>query len=130
MDDCPSGFYADIEQQDCVPCHADCASCDGPDVDDCNACLDPSAVRYKGKCLPECPASTFHDMDIDECRGMAGFSAPDRHFVLEESVIPYGLDGDGTLIAHVLRPFPQIATSHVSLALAPKPTPAEAAGLT
>ncbi|XP_072564200.1 proprotein convertase subtilisin/kexin type 5b isoform X2 [Paramormyrops kingsleyae] len=68
VDDCPSGFYPDIEQQDCVPCHADCASCDGPDVDDCNACLDPSAVRYKGKCLPECPTSTFHDMDIDECR--------------------------------------------------------------
>uniref|UniRef100_A0A3Q3MWA6 Proprotein convertase subtilisin/kexin type 5b n=1 Tax=Mastacembelus armatus TaxID=205130 RepID=A0A3Q3MWA6_9TELE len=52
---CPRGYYAtDTECRrcpECVRCHADCASCDGPGFDDCDVCSNPKAVRYNGECL-------------------------------------------------------------------------------
>ncbi|XP_078141236.1 proprotein convertase subtilisin/kexin type 5b isoform X1 [Centroberyx gerrardi] len=68
MDDCPTGYFAGEEQQECVHCHADCASCDGPDWDDCDVCRNPKAVRYNGECLPQCPTNTYHDKNTYECR--------------------------------------------------------------
>ncbi|KAJ8285410.1 hypothetical protein GJAV_G00026500 [Gymnothorax javanicus] len=68
LDDCPEGFYADVERKECVRCHSECAECDGPDEDDCNSCRDAAAVQYNGECLPKCPTNTYHDMDTMECR--------------------------------------------------------------
>lgn len=65
--DCPDGYYA--EPQECVRCHADCASCDGPSFDDCAVCHNPKAVRYNGECLAKCPNSTYYDATANECRG-------------------------------------------------------------
>ncbi|KAM4616792.1 proprotein convertase subtilisin/kexin type 5-like [Polymixia lowei] len=68
VDDCPAGYFASEGQQECVSCHADCTSCDGPDSDDCSVCRNPKAVRYNGECLPECPSNTYHDKATSECR--------------------------------------------------------------
>lgn len=69
VDDCPDGFFASEQQEECVHCHADCASCDGPGFDDCTACRHWKAVRYNGRCLLECPSDTFYDRSTNECRG-------------------------------------------------------------
>ncbi|KAM8760711.1 proprotein convertase subtilisin/kexin type 5-like [Acanthopagrus schlegelii] len=68
LDDCPDGYFASEQQQECVRCHADCASCDGPDFDDCDVCRNPKAVRYNGECLPKCPSYTYYDKTTNECR--------------------------------------------------------------
>ncbi|KAM6945052.1 proprotein convertase subtilisin/kexin type 5-like [Lycodopsis pacificus] len=68
VDDCPDGYYASEQQQECVRCHADCASCDGPSFDDCDVCRNPNAVRYNGECLAKCPNSTYYDATTNECR--------------------------------------------------------------
>uniref|UniRef100_A0A4W6GBR1 Proprotein convertase subtilisin/kexin type 5b n=1 Tax=Lates calcarifer TaxID=8187 RepID=A0A4W6GBR1_LATCA len=49
MSHCPEGYFT--KQQECMRCHADCASCDGPGIDDCDVCRNPKAVRYNGECL-------------------------------------------------------------------------------
>ncbi|XP_049434017.1 proprotein convertase subtilisin/kexin type 5b isoform X1 [Epinephelus fuscoguttatus] len=68
VDDCPNGYFASEKQQECVRCHADCASCDGPGFDDCDVCSNPQAVRYNGECLAKCPSSTYYDATTNECR--------------------------------------------------------------
>lgn len=69
VDDCPEGFFASEQQDECIRCHADCSSCDGPSFDDCTVCRHVKAVRYNGECLPKCPNSTFYDSTTNECRG-------------------------------------------------------------
>ncbi|XP_024861243.1 proprotein convertase subtilisin/kexin type 5 [Kryptolebias marmoratus] len=69
VDDCPKGYFPSIQQHECVRCHADCATCDGPGIDDCNECRNPKAVRYSGECLPSCPSNTYYDKSINECKG-------------------------------------------------------------
>uniref|UniRef100_A0A8D3C3B0 Proprotein convertase subtilisin/kexin type 5b n=1 Tax=Scophthalmus maximus TaxID=52904 RepID=A0A8D3C3B0_SCOMX len=68
VDDCPDGYFASEKQQECVRCHADCASCDGPGLDDCDVCRNAKAVRYNGECLAECLNSTYYDETANECR--------------------------------------------------------------
>ncbi|XP_035999655.1 proprotein convertase subtilisin/kexin type 5b isoform X2 [Fundulus heteroclitus] len=68
VDDCPKGYFASEPQQECMQCHADCASCDGPGEDDCDVCRNPKAVRYNGECLARCPNSTYYDEKTNECR--------------------------------------------------------------
>lgn len=69
MDDCPNGYFASEKQQECVRCHADCASCDGPGLGDCDVCRNPKAVRFNGECLPKCPTHTYYNQITNECRG-------------------------------------------------------------
>lgn len=69
MGDCPDGYFASMSQQECVRCHDDCASCDGPDIDDCTVCQSEKDVRYSGECLSECPSQTYYDETIKECKG-------------------------------------------------------------
>ncbi|KAG8011985.1 Proprotein convertase subtilisin/kexin type 5 [Nibea albiflora] len=69
MDDCPDGYFASEAQHECVQCHANCSSCDGPDSDDCDVCKNPKAVRYNGECLHQCPSNTYYDETTNECRG-------------------------------------------------------------
>uniref|UniRef100_A0A8C6Q3I3 Proprotein convertase subtilisin/kexin type 5b n=1 Tax=Nothobranchius furzeri TaxID=105023 RepID=A0A8C6Q3I3_NOTFU len=68
VDDCPEGYFASDKQQECVRCHADCASCDGPGFDDCDRCSNTRAVRYNGECLAKCPSNTYYDKNTNECR--------------------------------------------------------------
>ena len=68
-DDCPNGFFASEVSQECIRCHADCASCDGPDFDDCDVCINPKAVRHNGECRVNCPDNTYYDATTNECRG-------------------------------------------------------------
>lgn len=70
--DCPDGYFASQQQQECVRCHADCASCNGPGSDDCQVCSDPRAVRHNGECLARCPINTYRDKSTNRCRGGAG----------------------------------------------------------
>uniref|UniRef100_A0A3P8RMF6 Uncharacterized protein n=1 Tax=Amphiprion percula TaxID=161767 RepID=A0A3P8RMF6_AMPPE len=68
VDDCPDGYFANDKQDECVRCHADCGSCDGPGFDDCIECRNKKAVRYNGECLPKCPKGTYYDETTNECR--------------------------------------------------------------
>uniref|UniRef100_A0A3B4VEU9 Furin-like cysteine-rich domain-containing protein n=1 Tax=Seriola dumerili TaxID=41447 RepID=A0A3B4VEU9_SERDU len=62
------------KQQECVRCHADCASCEGPGFDDCDVCRNSKAVRYNGECLAHCPMNAYYDKTINECRANFSFS--------------------------------------------------------
>ncbi|KAJ0067867.1 hypothetical protein NL108_011448, partial [Boleophthalmus pectinirostris] len=68
VEDCPVGFFVDTGGQECVKCHSECSSCDGPDSDDCIVCAHPKAVRYRGQCLGQCPSNTYYDQATNECR--------------------------------------------------------------
>ncbi|XP_077377227.1 proprotein convertase subtilisin/kexin type 5b isoform X4 [Festucalex cinctus] len=68
VDDCPAGFFPSEQQRECVRCHADCSSCDGPDHDDCKMCRNPKARRYNGECLPQCPSNAYYEKADGECR--------------------------------------------------------------
>ena len=72
MDDCPDGYFANEQQQECVRCHVECATCVGPGIDDCDACNNRKAVRFNGECLAQCPNNTYYDKTTNECRGRAG----------------------------------------------------------
>uniref|UniRef100_A0A8C5FU44 P/Homo B domain-containing protein n=1 Tax=Gadus morhua TaxID=8049 RepID=A0A8C5FU44_GADMO len=65
---CPLGFYA---QEECMHCHVNCMSCNGPESDDCTSCQNPKAVRYCGECLNQCPLSTYYDQHTEKCRDCA-----------------------------------------------------------
>ncbi|XP_013861969.1 proprotein convertase subtilisin/kexin type 5 [Austrofundulus limnaeus] len=64
---CPEGFFEDNEEGECARCHADCALCDGPNGDDCDACIDPEATLHNGACLAPCPSHTYRDTMTGEC---------------------------------------------------------------
>lgn len=66
---CPDGFFEDDQQGECMRCHADCALCDGPNSDDCDACIDPEATLHNGACLAPCPSHTYRDTMTGECEG-------------------------------------------------------------
>ncbi|XP_071751056.2 proprotein convertase subtilisin/kexin type 5 [Centroberyx gerrardi] len=66
--DCPETFFEDKEQRVCWRCHLDCALCDGPDDNDCDACSDPEATLHNGACLADCPSHTYRDPETGECR--------------------------------------------------------------
>lgn len=58
---CPDGFYGDEDTNDCEECHADCATCDGPQDGDCLSCQDGKALEA-GRCVaPQevCPGKSF-----------------------------------------------------------------------
>ncbi|KAG7490700.1 proprotein convertase subtilisin/kexin type 5 isoform X1 [Solea senegalensis] len=68
VDDCPQGYFASEKQQECVHCHSECATCDGPGIDDCLVCSNVKAVRYNGECLAKCLDHTYYDGRTNECR--------------------------------------------------------------
>lgn len=58
---CPEGYYENLEQNTCVPCEPNCASCqDSPDH--CTAC-DHHLVLYEHRCYASCPTNTFETED-------------------------------------------------------------------
>ncbi|XP_054613481.1 proprotein convertase subtilisin/kexin type 5 isoform X1 [Dunckerocampus dactyliophorus] len=66
--DCPDSFFSDNERRECLRCHPDCDLCDGPNDNDCDACVDPGAILYNGACVPACPSHTFMDAATGECK--------------------------------------------------------------
>ncbi|XP_014834699.1 PREDICTED: proprotein convertase subtilisin/kexin type 5-like [Poecilia mexicana] len=65
--ECPERYFEDDEAGECLRCHADCALCDGPDSNDCDACVDPEAVLHNGGCLAPCPSDTYRNAVTGEC---------------------------------------------------------------
>ncbi|KAM6902082.1 proprotein convertase subtilisin/kexin type 5 [Xenentodon cancila] len=65
---CPERFFEDNEQRECVRCHPDCALCDGPNDDECDACTDPEAALHNGACLAACPLRTYRDATTGDCK--------------------------------------------------------------
>jgi len=74
VSDCPESFFEDGEQRACPRCHPDCALCDGPNSDDCDACKDPEATLHMGACPAACPAHAYRDAITGECKGTAACS--------------------------------------------------------
>uniref|UniRef100_A0A3P8N849 P/Homo B domain-containing protein n=1 Tax=Astatotilapia calliptera TaxID=8154 RepID=A0A3P8N849_ASTCA len=68
MLDCPERFFEDKEQGRCLQCHLDCALCDGPNSNDCDACTDAEATLHNGACLGACPSHTFMDGITGDCK--------------------------------------------------------------
>ncbi|XP_056146386.1 proprotein convertase subtilisin/kexin type 5-like [Lampris incognitus] len=66
--DCPERFFEDTEQGVCLRCHPSCTLCDGPDNNDCDACLDPEATLHNGACLPNCPTQNYRDAMTADCK--------------------------------------------------------------
>uniref|UniRef100_A0A8C2KSV0 Proprotein convertase subtilisin/kexin type 5b n=1 Tax=Cyprinus carpio TaxID=7962 RepID=A0A8C2KSV0_CYPCA len=72
LDDCPKRYFTNLEQNECTPCHSDCAECDGPDEDDCTSCGDYGYVRHNTKCLYSCPPETYLDGCDKSCQTCSG----------------------------------------------------------
>uniref|UniRef100_A0A3Q4GEQ2 Proprotein convertase subtilisin/kexin type 5-like n=1 Tax=Neolamprologus brichardi TaxID=32507 RepID=A0A3Q4GEQ2_NEOBR len=66
--DCPERFFEDKEQGRCLQCHLDCALCDGPNSNDCDACTDAEATLHNGACLGACPSHTYMDGITGDCK--------------------------------------------------------------
>ncbi|TSL97355.1 Proprotein convertase subtilisin/kexin type 5 [Bagarius yarrelli] len=66
LDDCPKAYFPKVQEKKCERCHKNCATCNGPDADDCISCSNPTAVRYNGACLSTCSSDTY--LDRTECR--------------------------------------------------------------
>ncbi|XP_059609032.1 furin-like protease 2 [Phlebotomus argentipes] len=61
LQSCPEGYYENYENNTCVPCEANCASCqDRPDF--CSSC-DHHLVIYENRCYSACPLHTFETED-------------------------------------------------------------------
>ncbi|XP_028273367.1 proprotein convertase subtilisin/kexin type 5 [Parambassis ranga] len=65
--DCPERFFEDKALGECLSCHPDCALCDGPSSDDCDACEDLEATLHNGACLPACPSHTYRHATTGDC---------------------------------------------------------------
>nr|XP_036218232.1 furin-like protease 2 [Bactrocera oleae] len=75
---CPDGYYENYDNKTCVPCEANCASCqDRPDY--CTSC-EHHLVMHEHKCYSACPLHTYETEDYncaschpscDTCNGSA-----------------------------------------------------------
>uniref|UniRef100_W4VRF9 furin n=1 Tax=Corethrella appendiculata TaxID=1370023 RepID=W4VRF9_9DIPT len=60
---CPDGYYENYDNKTCVPCEANCASCqDRPDY--CTSC-DHHLVMHEHKCYSACPKNTYETEDYN-----------------------------------------------------------------
>uniref|UniRef100_A0A182VRP6 furin n=1 Tax=Anopheles minimus TaxID=112268 RepID=A0A182VRP6_9DIPT len=58
---CPEGYYENYDNRTCVPCEANCASCqDRPDY--CTSC-DHHLVMHEHRCYAACPKNTYETED-------------------------------------------------------------------
>ncbi|KAL6096710.1 pcsk5 [Pungitius sinensis] len=69
--DCPERFFGDEQRRGCLRCHPECALCDGPAANDCDACVDPEAALHDGECLAACPSHAYRDATTGECKDCA-----------------------------------------------------------
>lgn len=60
---CPDGYFENSENKTCVPCEANCASCqDRPDY--CTSC-EHHLVMHEHKCFAACPKNTYETEDFN-----------------------------------------------------------------
>ncbi|XP_058061771.1 furin-like protease 2 [Anopheles bellator] len=60
---CPEGYYENYDNRTCVPCEANCASCqDRPDY--CTSC-DHHLVMHEHRCYAACPKNTYETEDYN-----------------------------------------------------------------
>uniref|UniRef100_A0A1A9W1G0 furin n=1 Tax=Glossina brevipalpis TaxID=37001 RepID=A0A1A9W1G0_9MUSC len=65
---CPEGYYENYDNKTCVPCEANCASCqDRPDY--CTSC-EHHLVMHEHKCFSSCPLHTYETEDYKVERDM------------------------------------------------------------
>ncbi|KAL2089007.1 hypothetical protein ACEWY4_015906 [Coilia grayii] len=62
---CPSGFYADDIQRQCLKCHENCMTC-LRDADRCTACSKGFSLAGM-TCVPECANRTFFHLEEMKC---------------------------------------------------------------
>ncbi|XP_012281896.1 furin-like protease 2 [Orussus abietinus] len=63
LQQCPEGYYENIENNTCVPCEANCASCqDRPDH--CISC-EHHLVMHENRCYAACPLYTYETQDYN-----------------------------------------------------------------
>ncbi|XP_066589847.1 furin-like protease 2 isoform X2 [Prorops nasuta] len=63
LQQCPEGYYENTENSTCVPCEANCGSCqDRPDR--CTSC-EHHLVMYENKCYAACPLNTYETQDYN-----------------------------------------------------------------
>ncbi|KAK0087632.1 hypothetical protein PV325_000511 [Microctonus aethiopoides] len=63
LQQCPEGYYENTENGTCVPCEANCASCqDRPDH--CTSC-EHHLVMHENKCYASCPLNTYETQDYN-----------------------------------------------------------------
>ncbi|KCV69782.1 hypothetical protein H696_03227 [Fonticula alba] len=63
---CPAGHFADLADGSCQACDISCATCTGPDADQCDSCppglgLAPVVAGLAGACVSGCPAGHYRD---------------------------------------------------------------------
>lgn len=73
MRDCPERFFEDKERWVCSGCHPDCELCDGPNNNDCDACVNPEATLHNGACVAACPSHSYRDATTGACKGRKFF---------------------------------------------------------
>ncbi|KAJ8347152.1 hypothetical protein SKAU_G00285530 [Synaphobranchus kaupii] len=61
VEDCPVGFYRNVEEKVCVRCA-------GPEQSQCQTCAETGSVWHNGKCRSECPSNSYHDQHSGECK--------------------------------------------------------------
>ncbi|XP_043278342.1 furin-like protease 2 isoform X2 [Venturia canescens] len=63
LQQCPDGYYENSENNTCVPCEANCASCqDRPDH--CTSC-EHHLVMHENRCYAACPTRTYETQDYN-----------------------------------------------------------------
>lgn len=63
MQVCPEGYYENYDNKTCVPCEANCASCQER-PDHCTSC-DHHLVMHENQCYSACPAHTYETEDYN-----------------------------------------------------------------
>ncbi|XP_059861269.1 proprotein convertase subtilisin/kexin type 6 isoform X5 [Delphinus delphis] len=62
---CPTGFYADENQKNCLKCHPSCKKCmDEPEK--CTVCKEGFSLA-RGSCIPDCEPGTYFDSELIRC---------------------------------------------------------------
>ncbi|MBN3286620.1 PCSK6 convertase, partial [Polyodon spathula] len=62
---CPSGFFADDNQKQCLKCHDNCKKC-FRDYDRCTACSEGFSLAGM-TCVPECGDGTYFNLEEMKC---------------------------------------------------------------
>ena len=57
---CSSNSYKSEVDRKCKDCDVTCATCSGPNIDNCLTCPN-SYYFFSNKCLPDCPIGYYGD---------------------------------------------------------------------
>ena len=71
IEDCPSGYFKDVDHNTCRLCHPTCKECNGFHVHDCTSCDKEYVLTPVGKgkvhqtCETHCPGGTYEATSQD-----------------------------------------------------------------